>query len=89
MHSAMQSLSLLFRGNCNVINVRTLGGNYVITTNEIRKQKYLTEDVYVEKKRANILCFSLLYFQIWILYRQELIYPVYYYTNQLFHRDNR
>lgn len=54
MHSAMQSLSLLFRGNCNVINVTTLGGNYVITTNEIRKQKYLAEGIYYLGKKADI-----------------------------------
>lgn len=65
MHSAMQSLSLLFRGNCNVINVTTLGGNYVITTNEIRKQKYLTEgDLLSEEKSVQIytLLFAIIVF---------------------------
>lgn len=65
MHSAMQSLSLLFRGNCNVINVTTLGGNYVITANEIRKQKYLTEgDLLSGEKSVQIyiLLFAIIVF---------------------------
>lgn len=75
MHSAMQSLSLLFRGNCNVINVTTLGGNYVITTNEIRKQKYLLRKTPTwGKKRADILAFRYRVSKYRYLYRQELIH---------------
>lgn len=69
----MQSLSLLFRGNCNVINVTTLGGNYVITTNEIRKQKYLLR-LRGEKSVQIYFAFRYRVSKYRYLYRQELIH---------------